>query len=65
MHQLKDRLADWIKKKSKSLQKTFQGKGHIYIENEGMEKDIYASGKDRKAGVAILISAKIDFKTRP
>ena len=29
-----------------------------------MEKDIYVNGKDRKAGVAVLISDKIDFKMK-
>ena len=30
----------------------------------GWEKIFHANGKDRKAGVAILISDKIDFKTK-
>ena len=41
-----------------------QGKGHIHIESERMGKYIHASGKDRKAGVAILLSDKIDFKMK-
>ena len=30
----------------------------------GWEKIFHANGQDRKAGVAILISDKIDFKTK-
>ena len=30
----------------------------------GWEKIFHANGQDRKAGVAILISNKIDFKTK-
>ena len=30
----------------------------------GWRKIIHANGKDRKAGVAILISGKTDFKTK-
>ena len=40
-----------------------QNKGHIQTESEGLEKDIHANGDQKKAGVAILISDKIDFKT--
>ena len=31
---------------------------------KGWKKIFHANGKDRKAGVAILISDKIDFKTK-
>ena len=37
--------------------------GHIQTESEGMEKIFHANGKQKKAGVAILISDKIDIKT--
>ena len=37
--------------------------GHIQTETEGLEKDIPCKQKT-KAGVAILISDKIDFKTK-
>ena len=40
-----------------------QNKGHIQTESEGLEKDIW-SRDQKKAGVAILISDKIDFKTK-
>ena len=61
------RVADWIKKETFNLPSTRnspQGKGHIQIEREGVGKDISCNGQDRKAGVAILISDKIDFKTK-
>ena len=41
-----------------------QNKGHIQIESEGLEKDFHANRDQKKAGVAILISDKIDFKTK-
>ena len=40
-----------------------QNRGHIQTENEGLEKDIPRKRDQKKAGVAILISDKIDFKT--
>ena len=33
-------------------------------ESEGLEKIFQTNGQERKVGVAILISDKIDFKTR-
>ena len=41
-----------------------QTQGHIQTESEGIEKDIPCKWKSRKAGVAILISDKIDFKIK-
>ena len=43
-----------------------QTKGHIQTENEELEKDISCKWrkKKKKAGVAILISDKIDFKIK-
>ena len=40
-----------------------QNRGHIQTESEGLEKDIPCRDK-KKAGIAILISDKIDFKTK-
>ena len=40
-----------------------RNKGHIQTESEGLEKDI-PHRDQKKAGVAILISIKIDFKTK-
>ena len=41
-----------------------QNKGHKQTENEGLEKDISISGDQKKAGIAILISDKTDFKIK-
>ena len=41
-----------------------QNNGHIQTESEGLEKDIHTNRDQKKAGVAILISDKIDFKTK-
>ena len=41
-----------------------QNKGHIQTESEGLEKDISHKQRPTKAGVAIFISDKIDFKTK-
>ena len=41
-----------------------QTQGHIQTESERMEKDIPCKWKSKKAGIAILISDKIDFKTK-
>ena len=39
-----------------------QNKGHI--QTEGLEKIFHANGDQKKAGVAIIISDKIDFETK-
>ena len=41
-----------------------QNRGHIQTESEGLEKDILTNRDQKKAGVAILISDKVDFKTK-
>ena len=41
-----------------------QTKGNIQTESEGLEKDIPCIRDQKKAGVAILIPDKIDFKTK-
>ena len=41
-----------------------QNKGNIQTESEGLEKIFHARRDQKKAGVAILISDKIDFKTK-
>ena len=41
-----------------------QNRGHIQTEREWLEKDIPYKQRPNKAGVAILISDKIDFKTK-
>ena len=63
------RVADWIEKtRACDLlpgRDQLQGKRHTLIESEGIEKIFHANGNDKKAGVAIIISDKIDFKKRP
>ena len=47
------------------LQETHLREKNIYkLKVRGWKKIFYANGKDRKAGVAILISDKIDFKMK-
>ena len=41
-----------------------QNKGHIQTKSEGLEKILHANGDQKKAGVAILISDKIDFQIK-
>ena len=41
-----------------------QTKGNIQTESEGLEKIFHANGDQKKAGVAILISGKIDFEIK-
>ena len=41
-----------------------QTQGHIQTENEGWKKIFHANGNQKKAGVAILISDKINFKIK-
>ena len=41
-----------------------QNKEHIQNESEGLEKDIACKQRPQKAGVAILISDKINFKAK-
>ena len=43
-----------------STRDSLQNKGHIPTESEGLEKIFHANGDQKKAGVAILISDKID-----
>ena len=47
-----------------SIRYTPQNKGHIQTESEGLEKDFSCKQGPNKAGVAILISDKIDFITK-
>ena len=62
------RLADWIKKQEPTiccLQEThLRAKDTYKLKVRGLEKIFHANAQDRKASVAILISDKIDFKTK-
>ena len=57
------RVSPWIKKQKPSiccLQETHQRTHRSKVRE--WDQIFYANGQDRKAGVAILISDKIDFK---
>ena len=41
-----------------------QNRGHIQNESEGLEKIFHTNGDHKKAGVAILVSDKIDFEIK-
>ena len=62
------RVADWIKKQKPTiccLQETrFRAKDTYRLKVRGWEKILHANGQDRKAGVAILTSDKLDFKMK-
>ena len=47
-----------------STRDPLQIKGHIQSESEVLEKIFYVNGYQKKAGITILISDKIDFKTK-
>ena len=47
-----------------STRDPLQNKGHIQTKSEGLEKIFHANGDQKKAGVAILISDKIDFQIK-
>ena len=68
MPQPKDRLAEWIQKQDPyicCLQETHLKTRETYrLKVKGWEKIFYANRDQKKAGVAILISDKIDFKTK-
>ena len=63
----RQRMAEWIQKQDPyiyCLQDPPQTQGHIQTESEGLEKIFNANGDQKKAGVAILISDKIDFEIK-
>ena len=47
-----------------STRDPLQNKGHIQTKNEGLEKIFHTKRDQKKAGVAILISEKIDFQIK-
>ena len=61
------RLAEWIQKQDPyicCLQEThFRTRDTYRLKVRGWKKIVHANGNQKKAGVAILISDKIDFKT--
>ena len=62
------RLAEWIQKQDPyicGLQEThFRARDTYRLKVRGWKKIFHANGNQKKAGVAILISDKIDFKKR-
>ena len=62
------RLAEWIQKQDPyicCLQKThFRPRDTYRLKVRGWKKIFHANGNQKKAGVAILISDKIDFKVK-
>ena len=62
------RVEDWIIKQKHSicyLQEThLRAKDTYRLKVRGWEKIFHANGQDRKGGVAILISDKIDFRMK-
>ena len=63
-----ERLAEWIQKQDPytcCLQETHLKTGDTYrLKVKGWKKIFHANRDQKKAGVAILISDKIDFKTK-
>nr|KAF6447489.1 hypothetical protein HJG63_011938 [Rousettus aegyptiacus] len=66
MFQSKDRVVEWINKIRPILptRDSFLIERHTRTESKGMGKIFYANVNENKAGEAILISDKIDFKTK-
>ena len=64
----RQRLAEWIQKQDPyicCLQETHLKTRDTYrLRGKGWKKIFYASGDQKKAGVAIFISDKIDFKIK-
>ena len=62
------RVAEWISQQDLSiccLQEThFRAKNTHRLKVRGWTKILHANGNENKAGVTILISDKIDFKTK-
>ena len=62
------RVADWIKKQKPiicCLQEIhLRAKDTYRLKVRGREKIFHTNGQDRKAGIAIFISDKIDFETK-
>ena len=62
------RLAEWIKKQDLNiccLQEThFRPRDTYRLKVRGWKKIFHANGNQKKAGVAILMSDKIDFKIK-
>ena len=68
MLQPKDRLAEWIEKQDPYIcclrEIHIRPKDTYRLKLRGWKNIFHANGKQKKAGVAILISDKIDFKIK-
>ena len=66
MHQSKDRLAEWTQKQDPyicCLQEThLKPRDTCRLKMKGWKKIVHANGDQKKAGVAILKSDKIDLE---
>ena len=64
----RQRVAEWIQKQDPyicCLQETYFETGDTYrLKVKGWKKIFHTNGDQKKAGVAILISDKIDFKIK-
>ena len=64
----RQRLAEWIQNKTPIYavykRPTSNLRTHDRLKVKGWENIFHANGDQKKAGVAILISDKIDFKTK-
>ena len=64
----RQRMAEWVQKQDPymcHLQETHLKTGDTYrLKVKGWKKTFHANRDQKKAGVAILISDKIDFKTK-
>ena len=64
----RQRLAEWIQKQNPyicCLQKThLETKDTYRLKVKGWKKIFHTNGDQKKAGIAIFISDKIDFKTK-
>ena len=62
------RLAEWIQKQDPYIcclkENLFRPRDTYRLKVRGWEKIFHANGNQKKAGVAILISDKIDFKIK-
>ena len=61
------RVAEWIRKQDPyicCLEENHLRLKDTQTKSKGMEKDISCKWKGKKSGIAILVSNKIDFKTK-
>ena len=68
MHQSRHRVTEWIRKQDPSiccLQEThLKPKDMHRLKVKGWRKIFHANNREQKADVAVLVSDKIDFKTK-